>query len=282
MMQDRNEIIEAMGGDAMVEKMDHEQRAEALEEYLIKQLHARTTGVPPTTAKLNDDIDKRAFRRGVGTLFAVGGSNPFGVRLPGEAATVQRLPPMPEKPTLMDFFKYRFIPASHLAPHVMRSADHARKNGIEEEVVFACLIHDLGQALVKTDHGWWAAQLLESYISEKAAFAIKYHQALRFYPDPSVGYEYPDNYNYIFGSDYEPPAYIRNAYQECRSHKWYMAARQITICDLYGFDPDHHVELESFTDIIHRNFRQPEDGLGFDNSPVAHMWRSIAFPDTPL
>lgn len=282
MVQEKKEIIEALGGDAMVAGMDHEQRAEALEEYLIKQLNARTSGPPPTTAQLDQEIDARTFRRGVGTLFAVGGSNPFGVRLPGEAATVQRLAPMPDKPTLMDFFQYRFIPASHLAPHVMRSADYARKQGFEEEVVFACLIHDLGQALVKTDHGWWGAQLMGPYISEKAAFAIKYHQALRFYPDPSVGYEYPENYNYIFGCDYQPPAYIQKACDECRSHKWYMAARQITICDLYGFDPDHHVEAESFTDIIGRNFRQPDEGLGFDNSPVAHMWRSIAFPDTPL
>lgn len=282
MGKDRRSVIEAIGGDARVANMDHERRAEALEEYLIQELHARTTGVPPTVKQLNDEVERRPFRRGVGTLFAVGGSNPFGVRLPEEAATVRKLSPMPEKPTLLDYFKYRFIPASHLAPHVMRSADYARKQGVEEEVVFACLIHDLGQALMKTDHGWWSAHLLEPYISEKAAFAIRYHQALRFYPDPSVGYEYPENYNYIFGRDYEPPAYIRKAYETCRQHKWYMAARQITICDLYGFDPDHHVELDGFIDIIGRHFRQPEEGLGFDNSAVAHMWRSIAFPDTPL
>ena len=42
MVEDRKEIIEALGGDAMVKKMDHEQRAEALEEYLIKQLHVRS------------------------------------------------------------------------------------------------------------------------------------------------------------------------------------------------------------------------------------------------
>ena len=36
--------------------------------------------------------------------------------------------------------------------------------------------------------------------------------------------------------------------------------------------------LEEFTDIIGRNFRQPEQGLGFDNSPVAHMWRAMIRP----
>ena len=281
-MQDREAIIEKLGGQARIDAMDAEQRAEALEKHLIEELHAKSTGIPPTVDQLNAAIDQRTFRRGVGTLFAVGGTNPFGVRMPGEAATVQRLSALPERPTLMDYFVHRFGPASLLAPHVLRSADYARQQGFDEEVVVACLLHDLGQALIKTDHGWWSAQLVEPYVSERVSFAIKYHQALRFYPDPSVGYDYPVNYHYIFGCDYIPPAYIRTAYEECRQHRWYMAAREITICDLYGFDPNHHVQLESFTDLIGRHFREPEEGLGFDQSPVAHMWRSIAFPDLPL
>src|ERR1700730_13194243 len=60
-----------------------------------------------------------------------------------------------------------------------------------------------------------------------------------------------------------------------RSHKWYMAGRQITVHDIYSFDPDVHPELEEFEDVIGRNFKQPEQGLGFDNSPVAHMWRAM-------
>ena len=36
------------------------------------------------------------------------------------------------------------------------------------------------------------------------------------------------------------------------------------------------------TDIIGRNFRQPEEGLGFDNSPSAHMWRSMIWPNNFL
>jgi hypothetical protein len=63
-----------------------------------------------------------------------------------------------------------------------------------------------------------------------------------------------------------------------RKHKWYMSGRQITLNDIYSFDPNLHVELEEFTDIIGRNFRQPEQGLGFDNSPVAHMWRAMIRP----
>jgi hypothetical protein len=36
---------------------------------------------------------------------------------------------------------------------------------------------------MKTDHGYWGAQLYAPYVSERVAFAIRYHQALRFYED---------------------------------------------------------------------------------------------------
>ena len=47
---------------------------------------------------------------------------------------------------------------------------------------------------MKVDHGWWGAQMFEPYVPEKVSLAIRYHQALRFYPDPANGYEYPELY----------------------------------------------------------------------------------------
>ena len=67
-----------------------------------------------------------------------------------------------------------------------------------------------------------------------------------------------------------------------RAHKWYDLPRMVTVNDLYSFEPGVVVELDEFTDILGRNFKQPAEGLGFDNSPVAHMWRSLATPDRPL
>ena len=110
------------------------------------------------------------------------------------------------------------------------------------------------------------------------AFGVRYHQALRFFPDPDVGYEYPQAYIDIFGEDYKPEPYIRADYDYARAHKWYGTARMITKNDLYAFDPSTTVDLEVFTDIVGRHFRQPKEGLGFDNSPVAHMWRTMIWP----
>src|SRR6516225_8736060 len=186
-----------------------------------------------------------------------------------------RLPAMPEQPTLMDFFKYRFGPCMHL----LQSARHAVKADLPEKMVLACLLHDISTiGFIRGDHGYWGAQLVEPYVDEEVTWAIRAHQVLRFYPDESVGYEYPQSYITAFGQEYRPDPYIEEDYKRMRNHKWYMSGRQITVHDIYSFDPNVHVELEEFTDIIGRNFRQPEQGLGFDNSPVAHMWRAMIRP----
>jgi hypothetical protein len=110
------------------------------------------------------------------------------------------------------------------------------------------------------------------------SWAIRYHQALRFYADESVGYKYPELYSKLFGPDYQPDEYIARDYAMARNHKWYMTSRLICVNDLYAFDPNVQVELEEFTDVIGRNFKQPKEGLGWDSSPSAHMWRTIMCP----
>ena len=186
-----------------------------------------------------------------------------------------RLPKMPDKPTLFDFFRYRFGPSMHL----LQSARLAMKNGVDEKIVLACLLHDIAIAgFIRSDHGYWSAQLLEPYVDEEVAWGIRYHQALRFFPDESVGYRYPELYLKLFGADYVPEPHIQEAHRYARNHKWYMTSRLITVNDLYAFDPTVQVQLEEFTDVVGRHFRQPKEGLGFDQSPSAHMWRTINWP----
>jgi len=274
---DRRAFIASLGGTAAVGLMGHEARADALEDYSIRTLDdavaqaqggGQNTGSPerfPTVAELDAQIEGRPYRRGAGNLFA-------------SSRPVHRLEPMPAKPTLLDFFRLRFQPANH----VLQSATRAMKTGMTEEIILACLLHDVVQALIKVDHGWWGAQMFEPYVPEKTSFGVRYHQALRFYADEAAGYEYPDLYRRTFGSDYTPEPYIEATYKMVRNHKWYMEPRLVTVNDLYAFDPKAVVSIDPFTDIVGRHFKQPKEGLGFDNSPVAHMWRSIAFPDHPL
>jgi hypothetical protein len=192
-----------------------------------------------------------------------------------------RLPRMPEAPTLLDFFRLRL--SDFARRHLLQSAKLAREAGHDETVVLACLLHDLSAgAFLRSDHGYWAAQLIGPYVSEEIAWAVSHHQALRYFADESVGYTYPAAYERYFGTDYEPPAYIRQAAEEARRHKWYMTARLITINDIYAFDDSVEVSVDEFTDLVGRHFRQPREGLGFDGSDVAHMWRTMIWPNNFL
>ena len=186
-----------------------------------------------------------------------------------------RLPPMPEKPTLVDYFSHRFASTAHL----LQSATHALKAGQPEKVVLACLLHDIAVVgFIRCDHGYWGAQMIAPYVDEEVSEAIRMHQALRFFPDESMGYKYPDMYLKYFGPDYKPEPYIVEEYKRARDSKYYETSRLICVNDIYAFDPTAKVNLDQFEDVIGRNFRQPKEGLGWDHSPSAHMWRTIMWP----
>jgi len=275
---DRKKFFDSLGGPEAVASMDSEAKADALESHMMAELNRSKTGdtawdhiTPekyPTAAEVEAQIETRKYREGAGFLY-----------VPRNGDNVKKLSPMPAIPTLQDFFRLRFMNTSK---HVLQSAHLAMRNGMKEEIILACMLHDVVQEMIRTDHGWWGAQLFEPYVPEKVSFAIRYHQALRYYPDPSVGYEYPDLYRQLFGADYVPPPYIEATYQMFRKHPWYMDARLVTLNDLYAFDPNAEVSIEPFVDIIGRHFKQPKEGLGNDGSPVAHMWRTLTRPDQPL
>ncbi|MEH3105714.1 MAG: hypothetical protein PGN09_00065 [Sphingomonas fennica] len=191
------------------------------------------------------------------------------------------LPRMPERPRLVDFFRHRFSDIA--VRHLTVSAKRALDQGMDEKIVIACLLHDIANGcFVRSDHGYWGGQMIAPYVSEEVAWAVKYHQPLRYFADESVGYAYPDSYDRFFGPDYVPPEYIRRDHEEARNHRWYMTARMVTLYDTYFFDDVPAFDPEIFTDIIGRNFKEPEEGLGFDNSPVAHMWRTMIWPNNFL
>jgi hypothetical protein len=271
---DRRDFIASLGGAATVSIMSHEARADELEDELNRRLQLAQaptqTSEPspfPTAAEIEAQIPTRSYRRGTGRGF-----------LNTNGENVVQLPTMPAAPTFLDFFELRFQSNNHC----LQSANKAMERGVDEEIILACLLHDLVQVLMRTDHGYWGAQLFEPYVSERTSFAIKYHQALRFYADTEAGYEYPDLYRRIFGEDYVPAPHIQADYEMLRNHRWYDAPREVTVSDLYAFDPSAVVTVDPFVDLVGRHFKQPSEGLGNDGSQVAHMWRTIANPDAPL
>ena len=243
------------------------ERADALEHQQMKELGDRIVG-KSLLYHLADG------ERSLGSGFAVGSGQRL---LMGEDP---RLPEMPEKPTLIDFFNLRFAPSTQ---HLLQSANLARNNGLPEKMVMACLLHDIAvTGFIRSDHGYWGAQMIEPYVDEEVSWAIRMHQCLRFFPDQTVGYAYPENYVRMFGADYEVEPYIVAEYERARDHKWYMSARMICVNDLYSFDPEILIELDQFEDVIGRNFKQPSEGLGNDNTSASHMWRTLRRPCNAL
>ena len=57
---------------------------------------------------------------------------------------------------------------------------------------------------------------------------------------------------------------------------------KVVVNDLYAFDPNEVVDITEFEGVIQRAFRQPAAGLGFDDSSVAHMWRTLIWPNNFL
>jgi hypothetical protein len=253
-----------MGPQTATNMMSVSERADELEEHMMHELeHIITKSV------LFNLAEGKVEMEGSATLMA---------KYPGKTMLMgadPRLPRMPDKPTLVDYFRCRFASTAHL----LQSATHALKAGHSEKVVLACLLHDIGVvSFIRCDHGYWGAQMIEPYVDEEVSWAIRAHQALRFFPDESVGYKYPELYVKLFGADYQPEPYIVEEYKRARDHKYYMTSRLITVNDIYSFDPNAKVNLDDFIDIIGRHFKQPKEGLGLDNSPSAHMWRTMMWP----
>lgn len=253
---DRRSFIARLGGATAVAGMSASALADEVEDEMLARLEASKTC----------QREEPQVRRGTGTIFRTDRS--------------RELAAMPAQPTLIDFFERRFDDGT--VQHCLRSAQHALDSGQDEIHIMAALVHDTVMTLIRTDHGYWGADLLTPYVDERVAWGIRYHQAARFFADESVGYEYPELYKRLFGEDFEPEPYIQDAYAKARNHRWYMHARMITVNDTYGFDEDVNPSLDDFVDIIGRNFRQPKEGLGHDASPSAHMWRAMINPDRPL
>jgi hypothetical protein len=132
-------------GSAPAQTMSMAERADALEERMMHELeHIVAKSV------LCHLADGKVEMEGGLDLLA---ANPGKYMLMGADP---RLPQMPEKPTLMDYFRCRFASTSHL----LQSATHALKAGHSEKVVLACLLHDVGVvSFIRCDHGYWGAQM---------------------------------------------------------------------------------------------------------------------------
>ena len=130
--------------------------------------------------------------------------------------------------------------------HSLQSATRAHRNGENEEMVVACLLHDIGDELAPMNHSEYAASILKPYVSEKTHWIVEKHGEFQMY-----------YYAQPLGCD-------KNRRDKYKEHKYYQDT--IDFCEKYdqnSFDPEYEsLPLEFFKPIVKKIFsRKPYSSL---------------------
>ena len=122
--------------------------------------------------------------------------------------------------------------------HSLQSATRAEKDGADEEMVVATLIHDIGDNLAPHNHSQLVASVLRPYVSEKIYWIILHHGIFQEY-----------FYAHHIGGD-------RNARDKFKDHPYYQDA--VDFCEKWdqkSFDPNYEsYSLEYFEPKVRKLF----------------------------
>jgi predicted HD phosphohydrolase len=131
-------------------------------------------------------------------------------------------------------------PLSRLG-HSLQAATRALRDGADDELLVAALIHDIGDELAPYNHTEIAAAIIRPYVRAEVTWIVEKHGLFQ-------------NYYYVhhFGGN-------RNARDQFIDHPWYQACKDF--CgnwDQCSFDPDYPSEpLSTFEPVLRRVFSRP-------------------------
>ncbi|MGD2130172.1 MAG: HD domain-containing protein [Lysobacterales bacterium] len=122
--------------------------------------------------------------------------------------------------------------------HSLQTATRAENDGADEELVFAALLHDIGDVLAPENHSQLAASIIRPYVREEVTWIVEHHGVFQMY-----------YYAHHSGGD-------RDAREAYRGHEWFDAcARFCEDWDQASFDPDYPTQpLEHFEPLVRRIF----------------------------
>ena len=126
--------------------------------------------------------------------------------------------------------------------HSLQTATRAYRDGADEEMVVAALVHDIDDLLAPHCHGELSALVLRPYVTERTYWIVRHHGLFQLV-----------YYAHYFGRD----GNVRDRY---RDHPWFQAT--VDFChrwDQASFDPDYEsLPLEFFEPMVRRIFsREP-------------------------
>mgnify|MGYP000485681223 FL=1 len=122
--------------------------------------------------------------------------------------------------------------------HSLQSATRAEKDGADEEMIVATLLHDIGDSLAPYNHSQLIAAVLRPYVSEKVHWIMLHHGLFQEY-----------YYAHHLGKD-------RNSRDKFKDHQYYQDA--IDFCEKWdqkSFDPNYEsFPLDHFEPMVRRLF----------------------------
>jgi len=137
--------------------------------------------------------------------------------------------------------------------HSLQTATRAMRDGADEELIAAALLHDIGDELAPYNHSEFAAAILRPYVRAEVTWIVAQHGLFQ-------------NYYYVhhLGGD-------RNARERYRDHPWYEACRHFCAAwDQCSFDPDYRSEpLAAFEPLVRRIFARTPHDPRYTSSPIA-------------
>ncbi|HVY98007.1 MAG TPA: HD domain-containing protein [Dongiaceae bacterium] len=126
--------------------------------------------------------------------------------------------------------------------HSLQSATRAQRDGADDEMVVAALLHDIGDTIAPDNHSELGASVLQPYVSAETHWIIKHHGLFQGY-----------YYFHHTGGD-------RNARELYRGHPMFEPCAEFCAkWDQNSFDPAYDtLPLEAFEPALRRIFaREP-------------------------
>ena len=125
--------------------------------------------------------------------------------------------------------------------HSLQTATRAERDGADEEIVFASLLHDVGKAVSVPNHPEIAAAIIKSYVRPEVYEVIRVHQDFQ-----------GRHYYHHFGGD-------PDAREKYLGAPWFdLAARFADDYDQTAFDPGYDtLPLEHFEPLVRDVFGRP-------------------------
>jgi len=125
--------------------------------------------------------------------------------------------------------------------HSLQAATRARKDGADDELIVAALIHDVGDELAPLNHSEVAAGIIRPYVRPEVTWIVEQHGLFQSY-----------YYAHHYGRD-------RNGREKFRGHPWYQACEDFCAhWDECSFDPAYpSLALAEFEPLVREIFSRP-------------------------